>query len=831
MDPKEITRRRFMAGTAAALGTLAGPAIFGQNAPGPSSRKVLHIIGYSHVDAAWLWPWRDSSNLVLTTARSALDRINETPGFRYCHSSSMHYRWIQQSDPAMFQEILRRIREGRWEVVGGWPVEPDCNIPATESFARHALYGKAYCKQALGVDVTIGFNPDSFGHAAGLPTLLKQSGYHYYVFMRPQDQEQDPSKKLPLLFWWQGPDGSRVLTLRILGSYDSPAARIPTAAPQSFASGFSDGALFLGVGDHGGAVTRAQIQQVLQMRNDSTLPELRWSTTGEFFKAVEASPAMANLPVITGDLQHHSRGCYSACGEEKYQNRRAERAMVQVEGLSWLTSATLGGKYPQAAFSDAWWNILFNQFHDLLAGTALYSDYEDARDGLGAACQTATATKIAALQSIARRVNTGAAEGGLVFAFNTMPWARKTYLQYIPGRRESPITCLRGQDGSRIPVQVRPSESMTTFYTRLAAWVDLPAFGYRVFSEGFDAAPPSPAYGSSITVQEKAFGISSLKASNGVELLASQIGLVVIADSSDTWSHGIDQFREEMGRPELVSSKVVEDGPVLRVTRQKLRWQQSEIAVDISTFPGSDIVKLHFVINWQQHEQILKLEIPTALTGARVFAAVPGAVTEKATNGNEEPYQDWVAIQGKQNNDDYTVALLNNSTYSYDCLDGLLRTILIRSAPYARHNPGQVDPDSLDAWQDQGRQERIFWLAGRPGACLDLHLDQLANELQSPAEYVMDSRHSGSEGWDKSFLEIAPNTVSILAIKQAEDSSTAMVLRIQERSGRQTVAHVESSLLALSVDIPLAPWELKTLRIEPSKHGKASVRQVSILET
>jgi alpha-mannosidase len=160
-----------------------------------------------------------------------------------------------------------------------------------------------------------------------------------------------------------------------------------------------------------------------------------------------------------------------------------------------------------------------------------------------------------------------------------------------------------------------------------------------------------------------------------------------------------------------------------------------------------------------------------------------------------------------------------------------LRTILIRSAPYARHNPSRVDPDSLDAWQDQGRQERIFWLVGRPGACLDLHLDQLANVLQSPAEYVMDSRHSGSESWDKSFLEIVPNTVSVLAIKQAEDSSTAMILRIQERSGRQTVAHVESALLRLSVDVPLTPWELKTLRIEPSKHGKASVRQVSILET
>ncbi len=116
--------------------------------------------------------------------------MKETPGFRYSHSSSMHYRWIQQADPEMFAEVQQRIREGRWEVVGGWPVEPDCNIPATESFVRQGLYGKKYCQRALGVDVKIGFNPDSFGHAAGLPTILKQSGYNYYVFMRPAPGNQ-----------------------------------------------------------------------------------------------------------------------------------------------------------------------------------------------------------------------------------------------------------------------------------------------------------------------------------------------------------------------------------------------------------------------------------------------------------------------------------------------------------------------------------------------------------------------------------------------------------------------------------------------------------------
>ena len=87
------------------------------------------------------------------------------------------------------------------------------NIPAAESFIRHSLYGKAYCQRALGVNVNIGFNPDSFGHAAGLPAILRRAGYGYYVFMRPQEHEM----RLPCPFCSGGKaaDGSSFLTLAI----------------------------------------------------------------------------------------------------------------------------------------------------------------------------------------------------------------------------------------------------------------------------------------------------------------------------------------------------------------------------------------------------------------------------------------------------------------------------------------------------------------------------------------------------------------------------------------------------------------------------------------
>ena len=832
----ELTRREFLVCGAASAGLAAAAPAFALRAiPIATKRKVLHIIGHSHIDAAWLWPWRDGADTVLTTFRSALNRISETPGFCYSHSSAAHYRWVEHADPAMLAEIQQRIGEGRWEVVGGWPVEPDCNIPATESFVRHALYGKRYLQKALGVDVKIGFNPDSFGHAAGLPTILKQAGYGYYVFMRPQEHEM----KLPLVFWWEGPDGSRVLVNRIWRDYDANSDLIRAASEGAFAPGFDHGAFFLGVGDHGGAVTKEQIRQVIEMQKDASLPELRFSTLRDFFKQVEGADAFASLPVVKGELQHHARGCYSANGEGKYLNRRAERSLIEAETISLVASLSAERTYPAEQYAEAWWKVLFCQFHDMMAGTSLYSDYQDVRDSVGYACEVAQTSKVEALETMAKRVDLSEVQEGAVFLFNPLPWKRKALVEYYTGSNPSghaTITHLLAKeaDGKSItvPVQWRQSASMTPFwFPRLSAWVELPACGYKVFELAHGDAPVAEAYKDFATISETGFGISSLKAQDGTELLAGSLGLVVITDTSDTWAHGINQFRQEIGRPTLVSSAQIENGPVTRVTRHRARWQESEIVLDIAEFAGMDFVELRFVIDWREHEQILMLEIPTALRDPKFFAKVPGQVLQRHTNGEEEPYQDWGAVQGNAGSGEYTVALLNNSTYSYDCLGGLFRTVLIRSAPFARHNPNQVPYNDNNAWQDQGRQERRFWLLGGRGGYADLQLDRRAEELQSPAEYVMDSAHHGTGPLEQSFLEVMPSNIWVLAIKVAEDSPDQTIVRIQERSGVATKATVKSAALDLDASIDLSPWELKTFVIEFAKGVPAKIHEVSMFET
>ncbi|HEX8150163.1 MAG TPA: glycoside hydrolase family 38 C-terminal domain-containing protein [Pyrinomonadaceae bacterium] len=832
-------RRRFIAAGAAAVGGVAAAGLPAPGAQGNPKKRVLHIMGYSHIDAAWLWPWRDGSNLALTTFRSALDRMKETPDFRYTHSSSHHYAWVERADPKMFEEVKGRIKEGRWEVVGGWPVEPDCNVPSAESFVRHSLYGKEYFRRALGVEVNVGFNPDAFGHAAGLPGLLRRAGFRYYVFMRPQEHEM----KLPLLFWWEGPDGSRLLTLRIRRGYSMNAERIADGAQNNFAPGFEHAAYFLGVGNHGGGATREQIKRVVEQRADAALPELRFSTVADFFAAVEKSPAMADLPVVRGELQHHSRGYYSAHGEGKQQNRRAERLLVQAEALSVAALLQHGHAYPAQEYRAAWEKVLFNQFHDLLAGTALLAAYHESRDQLGYAADTAHTNRVEALESMARRVNLTGVKEGAVFVFNPLPWPRKALVEYHTEKNPAtnpwvplpagvvPVTHMETAGGEKVAIQWRPSDSMTQVYPRVSAVVDLPACGYKVL-ELVHGTPPdaSSPYPETFAVNDSGFGISSLKSQDGRELLAAPVGLVVIGDPSDTWGHGVVRFRHEMGRPQFVSAQQVEDGPVTRITRHRARWNRSEIVLDVAQFKALDLIELRFVIDWHEREQMLKLEVPTALSAPRVYAKVAGGVIEREADGGEETYQDWVAVQGRVGNEEYTVGLLNNQTYSYDCLNGLLRTVLIRSAPFARHDPFQVPHNDAGAWQDQGRQERRFWLVRGKGAFNALELDRLAEEAQTPAEYVMDSAHEGTEPRERSFFRLAPGTLTLLALKRAERGE-GVVVRVQERAGRATDFTLESAALGVNHRAQIKPWEVKTLLIEGGASGRrAQVREVSLLE-
>src|SRR5829696_979519 len=216
------------------------------------------MIGNAHIDPVWLWQWPEGYQEVRATFQSAVERLDEYPDFVFTCDSVMFFQWIEETDPELFQRIRERIVEGRWQVIGGWWVEPDCNIPAGESYVRQALYGQRYLRDRFGITATTGANIDSFGHNAMLPQLLRKSGLDSYVFLRPGPRERE----LPTVFRWESPDGSRVLAYRIPHEYCAPRDDLGEHLEKALAQlppDHEELMVFYGVGNHGGGPTKANL--------------------------------------------------------------------------------------------------------------------------------------------------------------------------------------------------------------------------------------------------------------------------------------------------------------------------------------------------------------------------------------------------------------------------------------------------------------------------------------------------------------------------------------------------------------------------------------------
>jgi alpha-mannosidase len=268
--------------------------------------------------------------------------MNETPDFCFTASSAQFYQWVAENDPPMLAEIRKRVEEGRWNVVGGWWVEPDVNIPSGESMVRQGLYGQLTLERLLGHRATVAFNPDSFGHADTLPQILKLQGMENYIFMRPAPKE----KSLPAdLFWWEGVDGTRVLTYRIPISYNDTGSvrnRIKQVLDQFKDQPLKSVMAYYGAGDHGGGATKENIRSINELKGEKDAPVILYSTPDRYFKEIR-SMKNVNLPVVKDDLQHHAVGCYTAESEIKKGNRQSEAALVTAEKITAIGLAVWGG--------------------------------------------------------------------------------------------------------------------------------------------------------------------------------------------------------------------------------------------------------------------------------------------------------------------------------------------------------------------------------------------------------------------------------------------------------------------------------------------------------
>lgn len=809
------------------------------------TERVLRMVGNAHIDPVWLWQWPEGLAEVRATFRSALDRLAEYPDFVFTAGSAAHYEWVERTDPAMFEEIRARVAEGRWELVGGWWVEPDCNLPGGESFVRQALLGQRYFRSRFDRQASVGFNVDSFGHAATLPQLLRRAGLDHYVFMRPQPHEL----ALPgEVFWWEAPDSSRVLAARLPHEYCGPRGALDgylEAALAKLGDDWREAMLFYGVGNHGGGPTRANIDSLRSMDGMDGRPRLVLSSPGRFFAGVRGAieRGEVELPVWRGELQHHARGCYSAHSRVKRWDRTAERALLTAETLEATVALALEEEAAEdrapARLEQAWRDVAFNQFHDVLAGTAIEPAYDDARDSYGEATAVAGRVTAAAFQRIARRIAIPLdPQMRPIVVLNPHPWPLRAVVELETGgvRDEDVLV-----DEEERPLPHQRIQSLATasdWRRRIAFAADLPPLGYRTYrllsaERAAAALPATPGeLRASDTVLENellraeldpATGwIASLRARTGriagLELAGEGLGrAIVLEDPSDTWSHDLVAYDRPLGAFRPVSVRLVEAGPVRATIRVDGRFGESRLVLDVSLAAGADRLDLRTTLDWRERRRVLKLRFGTALesASARSTAGIPYGAIERPADGGEEPGGTWMDVSGRMathrgpGDGRAGLTVLTDGRAGLDARGSDLGLTLVRSPIFAHHDPRLADEAAeLLAYQDQGLHRLHLVLLPHGGDWRAVEPARAAAELAQPPLTLLESFHDGELALRGSFGALEGRGVTG-TLKRAEDGG-ATIVRLVETLGRPTRASVRLPG-GRYTDLDLGPWEVRTL--------------------
>ena len=361
----------------------------------------LLCVSHAHIDMNWMWSWPETVAVCNDTFDTMLKLMDEFPEFIFSQSQASVYRAMEQYNPAVFEAIRQRVKEGRWEVTASQWVEGDKNMSSGESITRHLLYTREFFQEKFDLspdDVTLDYEPDTFGHPATLPTILNRGGVRHYYHCRGSSG--------PHLYWWDGPDGSRLLTLNGMPWYMGNIE--PKIADPLISFSRDTGLKYLpvqyGVGDHGGGPTRRDLRCLDELNTWPVFPQVKCSSWHAFFRRAEAEAR--GLPEITGERNFVFTGCYTSQARQKWANRHNENLLYTAEAAAAIGQSVAGVEYPSHNLDEAWKHVLFDQFHDILPGSGV----RDTRHYAMAMAQEGQAAggmaRTNALRALGRLVNT-----------------------------------------------------------------------------------------------------------------------------------------------------------------------------------------------------------------------------------------------------------------------------------------------------------------------------------------------------------------------------------------------------------------------------------------
>lgn len=815
-------------------------------------KNTIHLIGNAHLDPVWLWDRREGLTEGITTIRTILDLMDEFPEMTFVRGESAVYQHVEKHDLASFARISQMVQSGRWDVVGGTVIQPDTNLPATETLVRQFIHGQRYFQNRFGKTVSAAWQADSFGHSAGLPEILAAGGIDFFAFSRPQNN------LLPLrepAFWWLGDGGARILAFRsVTGSYQSErydlSEQLDLVNARFADSKLQNLACFYGLGNHGGGPSRRHLQEIrawAAAHPDVTVLHSGLHRLAAALRTEIAGKGAAFLPTHRGELNYCLRGCYSSVAKLKFLYRRSEALLGRAESTDAIIGAALQRR--SSDLSAAWDVVLFNSFHDILPGSSIERATDDQMASLGAALHDAAEAEYSALNALAASIDTTvtrepppdhpSATSALIW--NPHPFSYEGHVELEASLDYRPLhKDYLGRPGD-VPIEVLganrqpiPFQAVRTEHSSLVDWpwrkrvvlpVRLPAFGWNVVELGWvEGAEPltvaCPVRARRHVIANDQWRVEAKPGRAGVAFfhkgrkLLSGMGLQahLFEDPFGSWggmreepaSTHLTDIRE---RWTITAVELLEAGPERAALWVRFAGSRSRMDLTFHVSRGRDAVDISARVLIDDRSARLKLVFPA---GDQVDYDVPGSVVHRGPSG-EVPGGRWARVHpsGKLPG----LGFASDALYNFDSSNREFRATVARASRYANDVP---TPQSADPWRpavDCGELKFRFVIC--PAAA---NLTQLAAQLERPPVVLTVSPAPGDSKRSGSLLSITPSSVHLLALRAVNE--TEWILRLQ--AGPKRVAKVTAVWLGRKLSLGrLRMHEIGTWRLSVRK-GKWS---------
>ncbi len=790
--------------------------------------KKLHLLCNAHLDPVWLWKRNEGIAEAISTFRVAADFCDEYDGFVFNHNEALLYEWVETYEPALFTRIKKLVKQGKWIIIGGWYLQPDCVMTSGESLMNQIELGREYFREKFGVTPTTAINFDPFGHSRGLVQILKNQGYDSYIFMRPQHLKGN--------FIWKGFDGSEIIAHGIFGGYNT----LKGAAVEKIESYIRDeaaqvGLCLWGIGNHGGGPSRVDLDNIAAFMKQSNV-EVLHSTAENYFAEIDKT----DLPTIEHSLGPCMVGCYTSMARIKQANRRVENKIAVTEKIIAHAERTTDYVSDSEQLKKAKKALAFCQFHDVLPGSGIKPVEEESLKIFAYAEEIVDNLFAEAFLKLCAGQSKGKPGEIPILVYNPHPYeiTKEFEIGFMLedqnwNENEVTLALVFDENGCSLPSQDEKPDCTFNldWIKKVSFFATLPPYSMSRFdcklttvNKEVPLAPPScedcitiANHRMQVKISKKT-GLIQQYAIDGKTLVENSGVLEIYNDNEDPWGMTVDGFTSLAGRFARMSDsdantyvgypeentpnvRIVEDGAVRTKVQAFFAYNRSTAVIEYTIPKNSTYLDVHISLNFNEANKMVKYALNTSLNGTPYGETAFGC-EELFSDEKEAVFHKWCGIRAENGN----LYVVNNGLYGGSFTNSSIKLSLLRTPMYAAYPipDRQIAPHNrfIDH-MDMGQREFSFRITAEENIQREA---QLYNESPYPLSFFP----SGEGVKPGSFIRIDNPHVQLSSVKKKNGS---WMLTLHNCSDTETDADVTILLAGTTHRLHFGKYELKTLSL------------------